>query len=137
MTDREKLIELMTENPNCLSRYGCFECPYEQEQDCYTESLVDYLIANGVTVQMSKKYPCVYYDNEKCKKFSGDGVTSWCVLGPCGEQVLSNADYMVYMIHEGDVGGLVAMWEEIFEDGVPCDDYMRWWLKLPVEVDEQ
>ena len=27
-----------------------------------------------------------------CKKFSDDEVTSWCVEGPCVEQMLSNAD---------------------------------------------
>ena len=41
---------------------------------------------------MSREYPCVYYDNEKCQKFTDDKFTSWCVLGPCGEQKLSNAD---------------------------------------------
>ena len=41
---------------------------------------------------MSQEYPCIYYDNQKCKKLSEDGVTSWCVLGPCSGQTLSNAD---------------------------------------------
>lgn len=41
---------------------------------------------------MSLEYPCVYYDNEKCRKFTDDKFTSWCILGPCGEQKLSNAD---------------------------------------------
>ena len=41
---------------------------------------------------MSIEYPCVYYDKGKCKKFSDDKATSWCVEGPCGDQVPSNAD---------------------------------------------
>ena len=43
---------------------------------------------------MSNKYPCVYYDNGKCQKFSDDKYDSWCVLGPCEYQTRSNADYI-------------------------------------------
>lgn len=41
---------------------------------------------------MSKEYPCVYHENGECKKFSGDGITSYCVLGPCPDEAQSNAD---------------------------------------------
>ena len=41
---------------------------------------------------MSIEYPCVYWSDGMCKKFSDDKVTSFCVEGPCGEQVPSNAD---------------------------------------------
>ena len=41
---------------------------------------------------MSLEYPCVYYDNQACIKFSGGGYTEFCVLGPCRHQTLSNAD---------------------------------------------
>ena len=41
---------------------------------------------------MTIEYPCVHFDKGKCKKFSDDKVTSWCVEGPCVEQMLSNAD---------------------------------------------
>ena len=41
---------------------------------------------------MSIEYPCVYYDKGKCKKFSDDKATSWCVEGPCDDQIPSNAD---------------------------------------------
>lgn len=47
----------------------------------------------------------------------------------------TNADRMIQMIQDRNAGGLIAMWEEIFEDGVPSDDYMRWWLKQPAEVE--
>ena len=43
---------------------------------------------------MSIEYPCVHFDKGKCKKFSDDKVTSWCVEGPCVEQMLSNADHI-------------------------------------------
>ena len=41
---------------------------------------------------MSKDYPCVYWNDGKCKKFSDDKVTSWCVWDPCDSQTPSNAD---------------------------------------------
>ena len=41
---------------------------------------------------MSKDYPCVYWNDGKCKKFSDDNITSWCVWGPCDSQTPSNAD---------------------------------------------
>ena len=41
---------------------------------------------------MSIEYPCVYWSNGMYKKFSDDKAKSWCVEGPCGEQVPSNAD---------------------------------------------
>ena len=49
---------------------------------------------------MSREYPCIYYDKQMCKKFSDDNVQSWCVLGPCGEQRLSNADRIRVMSDE-------------------------------------
>lgn len=42
---------------------------------------------------MSKWYPCVYCTEDlKCTKTSGDGVISFCVLGPCHDETPSNAD---------------------------------------------
>ena len=49
---------------------------------------------------MSIEYPCVHFDKGKCKKFSDDKVTSWCVEGPCIEQMLSNADRIRAMSEE-------------------------------------
>ena len=49
---------------------------------------------------MSREYPCVYYDNEKCNKFSEDGLTSYCVLGPCSHETPSNADRIRAMTDE-------------------------------------
>ena len=50
---REKLIELLGNNANCieLGIEGCEECRYARVEDCYTHALVDHLIANGVTIQ--------------------------------------------------------------------------------------
>ena len=49
---------------------------------------------------MSLEYPCVYWNNGKCKKFSVDGFESWCVEGPCGEMRPSNADRIRAMSDE-------------------------------------
>lgn len=49
---------------------------------------------------MSIEYPCVYWDKGKCKKFADDKVTSWCVEGPCGDQMPSNADKIRAMSDE-------------------------------------
>ena len=41
---------------------------------------------------VSKDYPCVYWNDGKCKKFSDENITSWCVWSPCASQTRSNAD---------------------------------------------
>lgn len=42
---------------------------------------------------MSLEYPCVYYKpGGLCEKHSTDGITSYCVQGPCPDQSLSNSD---------------------------------------------
>lgn len=87
---------------------------------------------------MSKEYPCIhYYDDGKCKYFSDDEVTSYCVKGPCGAQVLSNADRIRSMSDE----------ELALKLGIEqCPDNEKWricdgdcekcwldWLKQPAE----
>ena len=50
---------------------------------------------------MSMEYPCVYFEKDgKCRKFSDDTVISYCVMGPCSEQKLSNADHIRAMSDE-------------------------------------
>lgn len=60
---------------------------------------------------MSKEYPCVYYDNEKCKKFEEPGYVSWCVLGPCSHETPSNADHIRSMTDE-ELGMFLGEWAE-------------------------
>lgn len=43
---------------------------------------------------MSHKYPCIYYDNGKCQKFSDDHYTAWCDFDNCEHQTPSIADYI-------------------------------------------
>ena len=42
---------------------------------------------------MSREYPCIYHKLDgSCEKYSTDGVTSYCVQGPCPHETPSNAD---------------------------------------------
>lgn len=50
---------------------------------------------------MSVEYPCIYFKKDGvCRKFSDDTVISYCVMGPCPEQKLSNADRIRAMSDE-------------------------------------
>lgn len=49
---------------------------------------------------MSREYPCVYYDNQKCTFYSDPEYTDWCVLGPCSHETPSNADQIRAMSDE-------------------------------------
>lgn len=50
---------------------------------------------------MSREYPCIYFEKDgKCRKFSDDTAISYCVMGPCSEQKLSNADRIRSMSDE-------------------------------------
>ena len=50
---------------------------------------------------MSREYPCIYFEKDgKCRKFSDDTAISYCVMGPCPEQTLSNADRIRAMSDE-------------------------------------
>ena len=52
-------------------------------------------------MKMSMEYPCIYFEKDgKCRKFSDDTVISYCVMGPCPEQKLSNADRIRAMSDE-------------------------------------
>lgn len=50
---------------------------------------------------MSREYPCVYFGEDRvCRKFSNDTDLRCCVMGPCPEQKLSNADCIRAMSDE-------------------------------------
>ena len=50
---------------------------------------------------MSKEYPCVYFEKDGvCRKLSSDTDFQCCVMGPCPEQKLSNADRIRAMSDE-------------------------------------
>ena len=83
-------------------------------------------------MKMSMEYPCVYFEKDgKCRKFSDDTVISYCVMGPCSEQKLSNADRIRDMSDEE-----LAKWLE-YEGGGACAEVCGWlnWLQQPAEED--
>ena len=81
---------------------------------------------------MSMEYPCIYFEKDgKCRKFSDDTYISYCVMGPCPEQKLSNADRIRAMSDEE-----LAKWLE-YEGGGACAEVCGWlnWLQQPAEED--
>ena len=86
---------------------------------------------------MSREYPCIYFEKDgKCRKFSDDyRFVSYCVMGACPEQKLSNADRIRAMSDEEMAPELLPLFEELCEDGTPSADYMRFWLQQPAEED--
>lgn len=100
-------------------------------------------------MKMSMEYPCVYFEKDgKCRKFSDDTVISYCVMGPCPEQKLSNADRIRDMSDEelaefisrieiGDFGPQVygKTFCDMCKGQYECDDCRLWWLKQPAEED--
>lgn len=100
---------------------------------------------------MSREYPCIYFEKDgKCRKFSGDTAISYCVMGPCPEQTLSNADQIRAMSDEE----LAEFLEHVHVDPCSaCCDNLYWcrrnnapepfcqkhlfiWLQQPAEEDE-
>ena len=92
---------------------------------------------------MSLEYPCVYYKpGGLCEKYSTDGITSYCVQGPCPDQRLSNSDRIRAMTDE-------ELAEHIWKKaGCPagrnyvtcgyagsCKDCWVDWLQQPAEED--
>ena len=49
---------------------------------------------------MSLDYPCVHFDNQKCKRSPEPGYTDWCVMGPCSHETPSRADLIRRMTDE-------------------------------------
>lgn len=100
-------------------------------------------------MKMSMEYPCVYFEKDgKCRKFSDDTVISYCVMWPCSEQKLSNADRIRDMSDEelaefisrieiGDFGPQVygKTFCDMCKGQYECDDCRLWWLQQPAEED--
>lgn len=98
---------------------------------------------------MSMEYPCVYFEkNGRCRKFSDDTTVSYCVMGSCPEQTLSNADRLRAMSDEelaefisrieiGDFGPQVygKTFCDMCKGQYECDDCRLWWLQQPAEED--
>ena len=99
-------------------------------------------------MKMSMEYPCVYFEKDgKCRKFSDDTAISYCVMGPCPEQKLSNADRIRSMSDEELAKALYRMQKDLcrylakaigytdpleFDEDAP--DILNW-LQQPAEED--
>lgn len=96
---------------------------------------------------MSTEYPCIYFEKDgRCRKFSDDTVTSYCVMGPCPEQKISNADRIRSMSNE-ELSKFLCEFRSCDSDGYPCggckaESYCRVghngmedWLQMPAEED--
>lgn len=102
---------------------------------------------------MSMEYPCVYFEkNGRCRKFSDDTAVSYCVMGPCPEQKLSNADLVRTMSDEelasemnqrsiyticdivcqGDCKAIATLNKT---SGEVCKEIIMKWLQQPAEDD--
>ena len=98
---------------------------------------------------MSMEYPCIYFEKDgKCRKFSDNTAISYCVMGPCPEQKLSNADRIRDMSDE-ELAGFISRIEigdfgpqvygktfcDMCKGQYECDDCRLWWLQQPAEED--
>ena len=96
-------------------------------------------------MKMSVEYPCIYFEKDgKCRKFSDDTAISYCVMGPCPEQKLSNADRIRDMSDE-ELAKFIATpcqcevrpkrdgFRECGND--LCLQYLLKWLRQPAEED--
>ena len=104
-------------------------------------------------MKMSMEYPCIYFEKDgKCRKFSDDTAISYCVMGPCPEQKLSNADRIRAMSDEelasemnqrsisticdivcqGDCKAIATLNKTC---GEVCKEIIKNWLQQPAEED--
>ena len=78
---------------------------------------------------MSMECPCIYFEKDgKCRKFSDDTYISYCVMGPCPEQKLSNADRIRAMSDE-ELAKLLCIYDWRLGEMDEC----LAWLQQPVE----
>lgn len=95
---------------------------------------------------MSREYPCIYFENDgKCRKFSDDNTLSYCVMGPCQVQTLSNAD-RIRAMNDDELATMLFDYKEcnkncIMSSGKHCyeiceeESVILKWLQQPAEED--
>ena len=82
---------------------------------------------------MSKDYPCIYWNDGKCKKFSDDKVTSWCVWSPCASQTPTNADRIRSM---SDEELAMCLYEIGYDRGWGALEGTLEWLQQPAKEND-
>ena len=76
---------------------------------------------------MSKWYPCIYCTEDlRCEKYNGDGVISYCVLGPCTDETPSNADRIRAMTDEELAEFLSSIIYDYGGDQFNAEHYLDW-----------
>ena len=90
---------------------------------------------------MSIEYPCVYWSDGLCKKFSDDKSISYCVEGPCGDQMPSNAD-RIRSMNDEELANLLTDFSNnggwVTEIGREvCYKRITDWLQQPAEEGER
>lgn len=78
---------------------------------------------------MSREYPCVYYENRHCLKYSDDEAISFCVEGPCSDETPSNADRIRSMSDEE----LARYFSNMFNLYGYVEPNFLEWLQQPAE----
>lgn len=92
---------------------------------------------------MSNKYPCIYYDNGKCQKFSDDTYNAWCSFSDCDSRTPSIGDYIRSLDDRDLAGVLCSVYDEddgskfIYGYTIPDydEDAVLDWLKQPYKED--
>lgn len=81
---------------------------------------------------MSTEYPCIYFEKDGvCRKLSSNTDSQYCVMGPCPEQALSNADRIRQMTDE-EIATLLCLTGWKMSEESECLD----WLQHPAEGGE-
>ena len=101
-------------------------------------------------MKMSMEYPCIYFEKDgKCRKFSDNTAISYCVMGSCPEQKLSNADRIRAMsdeelvtflerVHDNPCDACCGNWGQCRRNNAPepvCQKHFLKWLQQPAEED--
>ena len=85
---------------------------------------------------MSMEYPCIYFEKDgKCRKFSDNTAISYCVMGSCPEQKLSNADRIRGMTDEELADWAINKAPSIGKRYTDSRLGLLDWLKQPAEED--
>lgn len=88
---------------------------------------------------MSREYPCVYYENEKCTLHGSDPEhIDWCVMGPCSHETPSNADHIRAMSDEELASVIMCPYDvepDLCYSRKSCYACSLDWLKLPYKED--
>ena len=121
MTDRDRLIELITQaNQVCSNKY-CEECEYNEEHTmCDTYNIADHLLANGVIVPPCKVGDKIYFVVEYDEKyFLDEGEVGSVYKDNGGVWVSARYDSGLHYHHkESDFGKTVFLTKEEAEQAL-------------------